>query len=55
MLKIKFTLKTLPEDVMLELDNFRLQQVIINLLSNAIKFSKAMDTISIVLRIINTS
>lgn len=39
---------TVPEkEVVILLDQLRLQQVIINLLSNAIKFSKAHDTINV--------
>jgi signal transduction histidine kinase len=39
--------KVPPQEVILLLDQLRLQQVMINLLSNAIKFSKTNDTITV--------
>jgi two-component system, NarL family, sensor histidine kinase EvgS len=50
MQKIKITLEKLPEDVTLDIDLLRVQQVVINLLSNALKFSKANDIIDVRLK-----
>jgi signal transduction histidine kinase len=50
MQKVKITLEKLPEDVTLDIDLLRVQQVVINLLSNALKFSKANDIIDVRLK-----
>lgn len=52
MQQVKIRLEKLPEDVMLELDEFRTRQVVINLLSNALKFSKAFDIIHVKLKVV---
>lgn len=44
---IKFQVSTPEQELIVQLDQLRLQQVIINLLSNAIKFSNYNDTIKI--------
>ena len=44
---ISFKVSVPEKEVVILLDQLRLQQVIINLLSNAIKFSKAHDTINV--------
>ena len=44
---ISFEVSVPEKEVVVLLDQLRLQQVIINLLSNAIKFSKAHDTIKV--------
>ena len=51
MQQVKIRLERLPEDVVLELDAFRTQQVVINLLSNALKFSKPVDIIYVKLKV----
>ena len=51
MQQVKIRLERLPEDVILELDAFRTQQVVINLLSNALKFSKLVDIIHVKLKV----
>ena len=51
MQQVKIRLERLPEDVVLELDAFRTQQVLINLLSNALKFSKPVDIIHVKLKV----
>lgn len=50
---MKIVLEKLPEDMMLELDEFRISQVVINLLSNALKFSKAFDTVHVKLQVLS--
>jgi signal transduction histidine kinase len=47
MQKVTINLIELPKEEILEIDLFRMQQVVINLLSNALKFSKAMDVIDV--------
>lgn len=44
---IKLEITTPNEEIILQLDQLRLQQVMINLLSNAIKFSNSSETIKI--------
>jgi signal transduction histidine kinase len=51
MLQVKFKLEKLPEDVVLELDLLRLNQVLVNLCSNALKFSKSYDIIHVRLKL----
>jgi signal transduction histidine kinase len=51
MQQVKIKLEKLPEDVIVELDVFRTQQVVINLLSNALKFSKALDIIYVKIKL----
>ena len=50
MQQVYIKLEKLPNDMILQLDSFRTNQVVINLLSNALKFSKAFDTIHVKLR-----
>lgn len=40
-------MQPVKEDIIVKLDQLRLQQVIINLLSNAVKFSKHGDTVKV--------
>ena len=55
MQEVKIRLTPLPEEVNLELDLLRMQQVMINLLSNALKFSKPFDVINIRLKLTDLS
>ena len=49
--QVKIKLEKLSEDVTLDLDLVRMQQVVINLLSNALKFSKPKDIIIVRLKL----
>lgn len=43
----------MPQEVVLELDCIRTQQILINLLSNALKFSKSNDSVLVKLELRN--
>lgn len=49
---VKIVLERLAEDFVLELDQFRMQQVVVNLLSNALKFSKPFDRVIVKLQVL---